>query len=222
MKFTKNLGYLSKVFLTASKQFDLNNSFDINSLKIKKTDNKNKYNLILSSDNLKKLSEYCKKAESIESQVLGIIINTGCSLKEILGLEYNDIYIDRFQSFIAIRSNSLRKIKNINKIRTIPLIGVSLICGKYFFKTLINCKNNLVFEGEFDKLENSIKRILKKNTNSKSIMSLQKTLIARLLHINCPEEVILDLIGRSRKNSLYNREISLDIKKSWLEHLEYF
>ena len=90
-----------------------------------------------------------------------------------------------------------------------------------FFKTLINCKNNLFFESELKRLENSIKGVLKKNTNSKSIMSLQKTLVARLLNINCPEEVILDLIGKSKKNSLYNREISLDIKKSWLEHLEF-
>jgi len=40
------------------------------------------------------------------------------------------------------------------------------------------------------------------------------------MKLECPEEVILEIIGRSKKNNLYKREISLDIKKSWLEHLQ--
>ena len=51
--------------------------------------------------------------------------------------------------------------------------------------------------------------------------SIKSFLMSRLIKIECPEEVILEIIGRSKKNNLYNREISLDMKRSWLEQLEY-
>ena len=53
----------------------------------------------------------------------------------------------------------------------------------------------------------------------KTITSFKKTLVSRLIKINCPERVILDIIGNSKKNRLYNEEISLEVKASWLEQI---
>ena len=71
------------------------------------------------------------------------------------------------------------------------------------------------------KFENLIKKILINNSTTKALISIKSFLMSRLIKIECPEEVILEIIGRSKKNNLYNREISLDMKKSWLEQLEY-
>ena len=71
------------------------------------------------------------------------------------------------------------------------------------------------------KVENLIKKILINNLATKSLSSIKLFLVSRLIKIECPEEVILEIIGRSKKDNLYNREISLDIKKSWLEQLQF-
>ena len=34
-------------------------------------------------------------------------------------------------------------------------------------------------------------------------------------------EIILDIIGKSKRQNLYNRQISIDIKRSWLEQLKF-
>ena len=50
-------------------------------------------------------------------------------------------------------------------------------------------------------------------TESKSVSLITKTFISRLIKIECPEEILLELLGRSKKHRIYNRQISLDIKK---------
>ena len=60
---------------------------------------------------------------------------------------------------------------------------------------------------------------LKGIINYKTLISFKKTFISRLIKINCPERVILDMIGNSKKNRLYNEEISLEVKASWLEQI---
>ena len=54
-------------------------------------------------------------------------MDTGCTFAEIAGLGVDDIYLDSYLPFIIIRSNNQRKIKNLNKLRTVPLIGLSLL-----------------------------------------------------------------------------------------------
>ena len=75
---------------------------------------------------------------------------------------------------------------------------------------------------KINKIESLIKKILKDNLNKKALSSIKSFLVSRLIKIECPEEIILEIIGRSKKNNLYNREISLDIKRSWLEQLDFY
>ena len=171
-------------------------------------------------DDFKKLENICKSSLSLENSILSIMLYTGCNLNELMGLEACDIYLDNFQSFIIIRSNSTRQIKSLYKIRTIPLVGISRVGAHYFL--------NMLKEGEilFDRkkisqVENTIKKILRDNFNINALSSIKLSLVSRLIKVECPEEVILEIIGRTKKNNLYNREISLDIKRSWLEQLDF-
>ena len=63
---------------------------------------------------------------------------------------------------------------------------------------------------------------LKKIIPGKGLLSFQKSIVSRLIKINCPERVILDIIGQSKKNRLYKDEISLEIKASWLKQVSKF
>ena len=75
---------------------------------------------------------------------------------------------------------------------------------------------------KISQVENTIKKILRDNFNINALSSIKLSLVSRLIKVECPEEVILEIIGRSKRNNLYNREISLDAKRSWLEQLDFY
>ena len=146
-------------------------------------------------------------------------MDTGCTISEIIGLSEDDIYLDSYLPFIIIRTNNFRKIKNVNKLRTIPLVGSSLWA--------INKINRHFKKHNFFKMSKLTKNLLKKNVSlklkkiisDKNLLCFKKSIITRLIQVNCPERVILDIIGQSKKNRLYNEEISLEIKSSWLNQV---
>ena len=59
-----------------------------------------------------------------------LLLETGCKFSEIIGLDAEDIYLDNYLPFIIIRSNKIRKIQNLNKLRTVPLVGSTLLTLK--------------------------------------------------------------------------------------------
>ena len=212
------LQFLKKIFSMAFNKFELKKKIF---LPIKLDPYKKRSDKVsITLDDFKKLENICKSSLSLENSILSIMLYTGCNLNELMGLEACDIYLDNFQSFIIIRSNSTRQIKSLYKIRTIPLVGISRVGAHYFL--------NMLKEGEilFDRkkisqVENTIKKILRDNFNINALSSIKLSLVSRLIKVECPEEVILEIIGRTKKNNLYNREISLDIKRSWLEQLDF-
>ena len=211
---------IKNIFVKGFKKFNLVFNEFINNLKVAKyKNNGNKY--IFSTDELKNIEGFCKKSVSLESSILAVIVNTGCSFREIIGLSITDIYIDHYQSFITIRSNRLRQIKNLYKIRTVPLVGLSLWGGEHL-SVFLKQNENLYFDkNKIVKIENTINKIIRKFSNLGSIRNFNKSLISRLVNIDCPEEIILDIIGKSKRQNLYNRQISIDIKRSWLEQLKF-
>ena len=212
------LHLLKKVFLMAFGRFELKKKIfpSTKSILIKKK----KSESLITFDDFKKLENILKKNTSVVSSLLSMMLYTGCNLYELMGLETSDIYLDKFQSFIIIRNNSIRQIKSVYKIRTIPLVGISRHGAQFIFD-MLNEGEILFDKKKIKKIENLIKKILINNVNTKSLSSIKLFLISRLIKIECPEEVILEIIGRSKKDNLYNREISLDIKKSWLEQLQF-
>ena len=212
------LHLLKKVFLMAFDRFELKEKIfpSTKSISLKKKISESS----ITFEDFKKLENICKKNPSVANSLLAIMLYTGCNLNELMGLETSDIYLDKFQSFIIIRNNSIRQIKSVYKIRTIPLVGISRHGAQFIFD-MLNEGEILFDKKKIKKVENLIKKILIYNVTAKSLSSIKLFLVSRLIKIECPEEVILEIIGRSKKDNLYNREISLDIKKSWLEQLQF-
>ena len=153
--------------------------------------------------------------------MLAMMLYTGCNLYELMGLEVSDIYLDNFQSFIIIRNNSIRPIKSVYKIRTIPLVGISRVGANNFLNKL-KVGKILFNRKKISQLESLIKKILNDNLNITTLKSIKLSLLSRLIKDECPEEVILEILGRSKRNNLYNREVSLDAKRIWLEQLVFY
>ena len=122
--------------------------------------------------------------------MLAMMLYTGCNLYELMGLEVSDIYLDNFQSFIIIRNNSIRPIKSVYKIRTIPLVGISRVGANNFLNEL---KMGKIFfnRKKISQVENLIKKILSDNFNITTLKSIKLSLVSRLIKAECPELIKL-------------------------------
>jgi len=186
---------------------------------------KNKKNIQeFTDDELKRIKHFIKDKDIIENLVCGLIFNTGCSFDEIFGLKNEDVNLNKYNPYIVIRSNSLRKIKNIYKRRVIPLVGISFdtmmkigntSSNEHVFKSFCNIESE-----SFLSIKNKMNENIKKLSNGKTLISFKYSLIERLKSIGCPQEIISEIIGLSKKESFYRSELNLDIKSSWLKQLK--
>ncbi len=177
-----------------------------------------------SDEELVRIKDFCERDNSLPSSIIGIMLETGCSYSEIVGLESEDVNLNKYNPYIVIRSNSIRQVKNIYRRRIIPLVGISLsktqeiyqINNKGFlFKDYSSALELLKFKFE-KKLNNKLKTL----SNGKTSISFKYSLIERLKSINCPESVICDLIGMAKRESFYSSDVTLDIKSSWLDQIK--
>ena len=213
------LNYLKKVFSMAFYKFELKKKIFPPTKSIAYP--KNNGEVLITVDDYKKLEIICKNSISLENSMLAMMLYTGCNLYELMGLEVSDIYLDNFQSFIIIRNNSIRPIKSVYKIRTIPLVGISRVGANNFLNKL-KVGKVLFNRKKISQLERLIKKILSDNLNITTLKSIKLSLLSRLIKDQCPEEVILEILGRSKRSNLYNREVSLDVKRIWLEQLVFY
>ncbi len=179
-----------------------------------------------SDEELVRIKDFSLKNNSFISCMSGIMLDTGCSYAEIIGLESEDVDLNKYNPYIVIRSNSIRQIKNIYKRRIIPLVGIALTKIEKIYK--FNNKGSL-FKNYFDVIEllksqneKKLNNELKILSNGKTSISFKYSIIERLKSVNCPESVICDLIGMANRESFYRSEITLDIKSSWMDQIKIF
>ena len=114
-------------------------------------------------------------------------------------------------------------------IRKEPLVIKDL--GELIFSK----DENLVFKPDLDsnhylesfglspiyvnKIESKINFRIKKITDAKSLKSFKISLIERLKKINCPEEIISEILGLKKRSIFYKNEISIEMKYSWLNQI---
>ena len=176
----------------------------------------------LNNEEILKLINIIKEEKSLFSIVIGCILNTGASVNEIIGLSRNEINLNEFTPYIILRSNNLRIINNIYKKRIIPLVGVSLDSMN---KLISLSSNEYPFYDFLDdnfsikQIERKINFRIKKVTKNKSIQSLKYSFIERLKRINCPEEIISEIIGIKKRTIFYKNEVSVEMKYSWLNQI---
>ena len=177
-----------------------------------------------SDQELIRIKDFCLKNNTFISCMSGIMLDTGCSYSEIIGLEAEDVDLNKYNPYIIIRSNSIRKIKNIYKRRVIPLVGISLskIEKIYKFSDRGSLLKNYFDNIELHKFqyEKKLNDELKKISSSKTSISFKYSVIERLKSVNCPESVICDLIGMANRESFYKSEVTLDIKSSWMDQIK--
>jgi hypothetical protein len=154
--------------------------------------------------------------------IIGCILNTGVSINELISINRNEINLNQFNPYILIRSNDIRKINNIYKKRIIPLVGVSYESMDKLLRLSTNEYPFYNFLGSnftIKKIESKINFRIKKITDNKSLQSFKISLIERLKKINCPEEIISEILGLKKRSIFYKNEISIEMKFSWLNQI---
>ena len=177
-----------------------------------------------SDEELIRIKDFCLRNNTFISCIIGIMLDTGCSYSEIIGLESEDVDLNKYNPYIVIRSNSIRQIKNIYKRRIIPLVGISLNKVEKIYKhnsrgSLFKKYFNIIELLKFQ-CEKQLNDELKILSNGKTSISFKYTLIERLKSTNCPESVICDLLGMAKRESFYRNEVTLDIKSSWMDQIK--
>ena len=174
---------------------------------------------------LEDIKNFCLQEDSFLNLVSGLMVDTGCSYNEIVGLKVDDINFDKFNPYIVLRSNEFRNIKNIYKKRVVPLVGISLLMCKKIqkFENQDLLFQKYMFKNDFKSLlnrEKDLNKILKKLSSGKTSLSFKYSIIDRLKEVHCPENVILDIIGQAKRELFYKDELTLDIKSSWLKQIK--
>jgi len=185
--------------------------------------NKNVVNKIFNDDEIIKIKKYINDDPNNPIGILfGIMLDTGCSTSEVIGINLNEINLNQFNPYLIIRSNDVRKIENIYKRRIIPLVGNS---KKSVENLLKRSESDYPFDSFFNDsfklrgLDNKLNSKLKSLSEKKTVQCFKYTLIERLKLINCPEEVISELIGVRKPNIYYQSDISIEMKLSWLNQI---
>ena len=136
---------------------------------------KSQKNKILSDEEIGYISKIIDQEVSLFTLSVGVMVNTGCSLSEIVGLSKSDINLNQYAPYIIIRDNNLRKIYNIYKKRTIPLVGISLNSMQVLLRSSTSefPFQDFIEKGfELKKIENKINFKLKKLIKKKLIILL--------------------------------------------------
>ena len=118
----------------------------------------------INDDELSLIVKKCKESQDLESLVILLLMDTGCTIREVVGVTTDDIYLDTYLPFVIIRSNRFRKIHNVSKLRTVPLVGMALWALK-------KIKSNTKFTDFFTSKKKKTLLINKLNFKFKKIIS---------------------------------------------------
>ncbi|MBI1183595.1 tyrosine-type recombinase/integrase [bacterium] len=147
------------------------------------------------------------------------MIDTGARIKELVGLESEDVVLDGNVPHIKIRPNATRNLKTPQSKREIPLVGASL----FAFQTLGGSFKR--YQGKADLVSNTINKYFRDNnllpSEHHSLYSLRHSFEDRLTAVGIPEKIQANLMGHKYSRPRYGLGPSLEQKRLWLNKIAF-
>ena len=175
---------------------------------------------------LGKLQEMCRTQDDELRWIIGIIINTGMRLSEVVGLSKDDLFLEPDIPHLRVVPRPWRRLKTSSSERSIPLVGVSLWAAQRASEA---SENHFMFPkycSEIKVSSNSASAALNKWLQHKIndrlvIHSLRHVMRDRLRNIECPVDIIDEIGGWTRGTigDNYGLGHSLAVKYKWLSIL---
>ncbi len=135
------------------------------------------------------------------AQILGMLLDTGARLAEIVGAKVDDLELDGPVPILRIRNYPHRRLKTGSSERTVPLVGEALRAASLALEAARKQSSEFLFARYTDEKScnaNAASATLNKRIKSLGIPrtchSLRHSMRDRLRAIGCPEQII-DRIG---------------------------
>jgi len=176
----------------------------------------------ISPSELKKLQDACLHLNDERRLIIALLSDTGLRLNEALGLTKDDIDLESAIPNLQVRTYPWRSLKTPSSVRTIPLVGASLLAAQqavketssFLFPSYAN-QSSTKSNSASAALNPWLKRQL---NNDYVIHSLRHSFRDRLRAIQCPTELINELGGWSKSSvgEGYGDGYPLEVKYEWL------
>lgn len=138
------------------------------------------------------------------SHMLGILMDTGARLAEIVGLLVSDVCLDGPVPYLKVLHHPHRRLKNDDSIRTIPLTGRALASAKKAVTHAHMLRSEVLFSRYTNKDEcratiasQTLNKRLRAFEVEKTCHCLRHTMRDRLRAVECPEAIIVLICSQS-------------------------
>jgi integrase len=157
----------------------------------------------LNSEQVTKLREYIASAEGSTSDIIGMLLDTGARLSDIIGLKVADVQLDAEIPHIIIHKNLFRRLKTKATMRKVPLVGSALLCAK---RAVGSASSLYLFDRYIDEAEENIRNDGASATVNKALKrlgcltchSMRHTMRTRLRNADVPAIRAEEIQGWSR------------------------
>jgi len=177
------------------------------------------------SEQIAKIRRAIEGTDNPREQLIGLLIDTGMRVSEVVGLASEDVKLDCSYPHINLNKNTFRRLKTKNSIRYIPLVGASLEVAKsldysneWLFPSYLDSENN-EFKGTSASgaINKRIRRILGSH-DVPTAHSFRHTIATRLRSVACPRDYREEICGwRSTDPDLYGQPSDIKNKATYLE-----
>jgi integrase len=89
----------------------------------------------LNDTQLKRLRDYVNHNDGGTTNIIGLLLDTGARISEIVGMQRGDVVLDAETPHIVIKENRLRRLKTKASRRKVPLVGCALLAAQRAIKT---------------------------------------------------------------------------------------
>ncbi|WP_052265179.1 tyrosine-type recombinase/integrase [Ruegeria sp. ANG-R] len=199
------LAQVRPIFSTAINDLEIDMKNPLSMITIPETDDDDfePKKLPFSLEELWAIQQRCMEVDDEFRWMIAALSNTGARLSEVAGLHRDEVFLGGDVPYIHINFSSLRRIKNTNSMRTVPLVGVSLWAVKRAYEASSDSEYlfpKVVRDGSYDPktTSNSLNKWV---TNQKlrgpkqSIHSLRHSMRDRLRNSYCPPDIAYRIGG---------------------------
>lgn len=177
-----------------------------------------------STSEILKLANLCHDNDDDLRWILGILLDTGMRLSEVLGLSKSDVHLDADIPYLHVQPHPWRRLKTSSSKRSIPLVGRSLWAARRALSASTSTEVFPRYLRDGVLLSNSasacLNKWIKANVNEDMVIhSMRHAMRDRLRNVECPPDVI-DAIGGWARDGVgegYGRGHSLTTLHKWLE-----
>ncbi|MBA2658778.1 MAG: tyrosine-type recombinase/integrase [Nitrosospira sp.] len=174
---------------------------------------------------LKTLIRACRDKDDDVRWLIGLQVDLGCRLGEVVGLALCDLHLEESTPYVAIRPHPWRTLKTKSSKRNIPLVGISLWAAQ---RIAWSAKKGQLYAfprytSETECKANNASATLNKWLQSlgidKTTHELRHTMRDRLRHVNAPKP-IQDAVGgwgREDVGDTYGLGYGLEHLRVWLD-----